>query len=149
LGESGAIQATTVILLLGLCIGAYLVYAIFPAYTDNLAVKQAIQQIANDAWRLPGREDLRSRVVAKLPTIGTHPVPDSTGHLVEVPGLQVADADIQVDCGDRGHDCTVAEGRVEISVEYQRTIPLPFLKDKTISVHFHPTGGATLTPVVW
>jgi len=149
LGESGAIQATTVILLLALCVAGYLVYAVFPAYNDNFTLKQTIQQIANDGWRLSGREDLRNRVIAKLPTMGAHAAIDSSGHLVEVPGLLVSERDVTVSCSDRGHDCGAAEGQVEISVEYRRVLLLPFLKDKTISLRFHPSARAALTPVVW
>jgi hypothetical protein len=148
-GESGAIQATTVLLVLAVCCGAYLVYALFPAYSDNLLVKQTIQQIANDAWRLAGREELRSRVMAKLPTLGSHVVADSTGHLISAPGLLVPDRDVQIDCSDRGQDCSVAEGQVVISVEYKRVVPLPYLKDKQITVHFHPSARAALTAVIW
>jgi hypothetical protein len=149
LGESGAIQATTFLLLLALCLAGYLAYALFPAFNDNFSVKQAIQQIANDGWRLTGREDLRNRVIAKLPTIGSHAVADSTGHLVEVPGLLVSEPDVTVSCGDRGQDCSAAEGQVVISVEYRRVVPLPFLKEKTLTLHFHPSASAVLTPVVW
>jgi hypothetical protein len=149
LAETGAVQASTIYLLLAACIAGYLIYAIFPAFSDNFLLKQAIQQVANDAWRLVGREELKARVLAKLPTIGSHSVANATGHLVQVPGLKVSDGDVQIVCTDHGEDCSAGEGEVAISVEYVRTVPLPFLKEKTISIHFHPSARAALTPVVW
>jgi hypothetical protein len=140
---------STVLLLLILGLAGYLVYTIFPAFSDNVSVKQAIQVTANEAWHGVGREELRNRVLGKLASMGSHAVTNATGHLEERPGLGVTDRDVEVVCSDRGQDCSSQDGRVSISVEYVRVVPLPFLKDKKVSLHFHPSASAAMTPVLW
>jgi hypothetical protein len=105
--------------------------------------------MVNDAWRKIGREELKKRMLEKLSTIGHHVETPAGGSPKDAPGLPITEEDIIVTCTDTGQDCSEQAGEVTITVNYERHMPMPFLKDKYITLHFHPSASGTLLPAQW
>jgi hypothetical protein len=147
--ESGQVQGSLlVVFVVALALG-YLGWALYPAITDEMYVRQSLHAIANEGWHHGGRSDLHKQVMDKLATIGTHLETPADGPARAVQGLGVQDDDVVVSCTDRTQDCTDDTGEVQIQVRYQRVMPLPFLTDKSITLHFSPHADATLKSVNW
>jgi hypothetical protein len=147
--QSGQVQVSLVLVLL-LALGAgYLFYALYPAFLDEIDVRTNLHSIANDGWHHTGREDLHRKVIDKLRTIGFHYEPSEDGRPVRVTGLELAEDDVVVTCTDRGQDCSESDGQVFIEVHYQRSMPLPGLTGKNVTLRFNPHAEATLSAVAW
>jgi len=130
--------------------GGYLGLAVYPAFSDEIEVRQQLHAVANEGWHHKGREELHRQVMEKLSGIGFHwERPDDGGPVRMAPGLGLTDDDVVVTCTDRGQDCSESDGRVEIRVRYQRLMPLPFLTGKNVTLNFSPHADATLNPVAW
>jgi hypothetical protein len=147
--QSGQVQVSLILVLLLALVGGYFVYALYPAFLDEVEVRTAIHSIANDGWHRNGREELHRRVVDKLATIGFHVEKTEEGQEIRVRGLGVPDDDIVVTCSDRGQDCSENDGAVKIEVRYQREMPLPWLTGKNVTLNFNPHAEATLNAVTW
>jgi hypothetical protein len=147
--QSGQIQFSLVLVVLVALLGGYFFYALYPAFLDEIDVRQAIQAVANDGWHLKGREDLHRQVMDKLAVIGSHPDVRDDGTPIVVRGLGVPDDDVIITCTDPIQTCSDANGKVFIEVRYQRVMPLPWWTGKTVSLRFSPHADATLNAVSW
>ncbi len=147
--ESGQIQFSVILSLLVMLGIVYLIWAVFPAVSDEIEVRQALHAIANDGWHHGGRADLQKRLMDKLATIGSHAETTTDGVSRIAPGLGLQDEDVTITCTDRTQDCTEEPGQVDIQVRYERVMPLPLLTGKNITLRFHPHADATLKPVNW
>ena len=96
-----------------------------------------------------GGRSFQKRTLEKLSVIGHHIEIPAGGSPKEVPGLPVTDENITVACTDTGQDCSEQEGEVTLTVNYERRVELPFLKGKSITLHFHPSASGTLLPANW
>jgi hypothetical protein len=146
--ERGQVQFTSILLLLAIAAGGYLIYALLPAYVDNYTLKQDLSGIVNQAWRRAGQAELQKQVVEKAQSIGSHVEIPPGGLPVVVKGLPVGDEETVVTCTDTAHDCT-GDGEVQITVSYVRIVALPYLTGKTVTLHFSPSAKESLQPVEW
>jgi hypothetical protein len=149
MADSAEFQWSTWALALALVGVVYVGYALYPAFFDNMDATAVVHSVVNDAWHKLGREELQKRTLEKLASIGHHIETPAGGSPKEVPGLPVTDENITVTCTDTGQDCTEQQGEVTLSVNYERHMPLPFLKGKYITLKFHPSATGTLLPAQW
>jgi hypothetical protein len=147
--NSGKVQFTTVLLVLGIAIAGYFAVTLVPAFSDNYTARQAIESVVNQGWRRMGKEEIHKQVLEKLSQIGTHLEQPADGAVHEVSGLPVDDDSVVVTCTDERGDCMNQEGDISVTVTYNRVIPLPYLTGKTITLHFAPTCKESLKPVNW
>ena len=129
--------------------GAYLFYALYPAFLDEIEVRSSLHSVANDGWHHHGREDLHKQIMDKLATIGFHSETLDDGSTSTVRGLGVPDEDVVITCTDATQDCSGSDGKVVIEVSYERVMPLPWWKGKSITLRFSPHADATLNTVSW
>jgi hypothetical protein len=148
-GERGQIQFTSILTLLVVAAIGYLGYALLPAYADNYTLKQDLSGIANQGWRNMGQLAMQQAVIEKAQGIGSHIEIPTGGLPVQVKGLPVGEDETVVTCTDASHDCSGADGDVQITVTYTRIVALPYLKDKTVTLHFSPSVKESLHPVEW
>ncbi len=149
MADRAEFQWTTYALVLAIGTAAYIGYALFPAFSDNMDATAAVHAMVNDAWQKMGKEELQKRMLEKLSTIGHHVETAAGGSPKEVAGLPIGDEDITITCTDTTQTCSDQEGQITISVNYERHMPLPFLKGKYITLHFHPSATETLLPAKW
>lgn len=147
--NSGMMQWTTALLILGIAIAGYFFWALLPAYADNYTARQSIESVVNQGWRRMGKEEIHKQVLEKLSTIGSHIEQPAGGLPIEVKGLPVDDDSVVVTCTDTRADCSESSGEVQVTVTYTRVMELPYWKGKTISLHFSPTAKETLQPATW
>jgi hypothetical protein len=142
-------QFTTVLLILAIAIAGYFFWAMLPAYEDNYTARQSIEGVVNQGWKKTGKEEIHKQILEKLSTIGSHVETPAGGVPVEVRGLPIDDDSVVVVCTDSRADCSASEGDVQVTVNYTRVVPLPFLGHKTISLHFSPSAKESLQPANW
>jgi hypothetical protein len=130
-------------------LGAYILYALYPAFLDELEVRTTLHSVANEGWHRKGREDMHRQVMDKLATIGFHLDTVEEGPPVQVRGIGVAEEDVVITCTDRSQDCSDNDGKVLIEVHYERVMPLPWLTGKSVTLKFNPHAEATLATVAW
>ena len=147
--NSGEVQFTSILLILAVAIGGYFAFALIPAVADNYTAKQEIGGVVNQGWKRMGKEEMHKTVLEKLSRIGSHIEQPPDGKPIEVKGLPIDDDSVQVVCTDTREDCTDSEGEVTITVTYTRVVPLPYLKGKSVSLHFSPSMHDTLKPADW
>jgi hypothetical protein len=147
-GAPGRIQFTSILSILLITVGGYFAYALVPVYADNYTLKQDLSGIANQAWRKMGKEELQKQVIEKASAIGSHVEIPRGGLPVTVKGLPVGEDEVVVVCTDQAGDCS-GDGEVTVAVNYARIVPLPYLKDRFVTLHFSPSAKETLKPVEW
>ena len=148
--NSGKVQFTTILLVLAIATAGYFAFALLPAFADNYNARQAMESVVNQAWRRMGKEEVHKQILEKLSKIGTHlEQPAGSDAVVEVGGLPVDDDSVVVTCTDERADCTRDNGDITVVVNYVRVVPLPYLKGKTVSLHFAPKCTESLKPVNW
>ncbi len=88
----------------------------------------------------------REGVRASVPTSRSRPADCRSA----VKGLPVGEDEVSVICTDQSaHDCSGADGDVEITVTYTRIVELPYLKGRFVTLHFSDSAKETLKPVEW
>ena len=147
--NAGEIQFTSVLLLLAIATAGYFAWALLPAVADNYTAKQTIGGIVNQGWKRMGKEEMHKETLEKLSTIGSHIEQPPGGQPIEVKGLPIEDDSVVVVCTDPREDCSESDGEVTITVTYTRVVPLPYLKSKSVSLHFAPSAKETLKPAAW
>ncbi len=149
--RSGRIQGSSLLLLLLAAAAGWLAYAVWPAIADNLEAERQLHAIANDAWRRIGERQIHDRVLDALAKIGSHVETPAGGQAVEAAGLPIDDDEqhVVVTCTDPNEDCSDSQGQITITVHYTRSVPLPGLQGKYLTLHFNPSAESGLEPPTW
>jgi hypothetical protein len=132
----GAVNLVTLVLVLGLAAVGYLAWTFIPPSLDNLDMREATTSAFNRMASDPDDGRIRTYLLGRAKTIGTHWEPGRDGQLVEVPGLGLTDADIILE-----RDPVARTARVRI--DYQRDIRLK-PTDRLQRLEFHAEKAGML-----
>lgn len=120
--------------------GVYLAWIYIPLWLDDLDVREALAagvgQLTSESAGLDAPA-IQQMVATRLSRVGSH-WEDQDGKQVEVPGLGLEPADIQV---ERSQD----KRSGKVTVDYARTVKLKPL-DRYWTIRFHTAREAILKP---
>jgi hypothetical protein len=133
----------TLLLVVAVGVGGYLVWVWLPVYSENYAVKQVVHDHMNQAVKNRDDDALRRNMVAKLRSLAEVDGLDAYGRPVRLPAVAVEEQDVVWD-----RDAESQPPMLRVSFEYTREVVLPIL-DRTASKVFVVEEENDLTRPDW
>lgn len=127
--QRGAITWVTLLFLIVVVVGGYLLWVWAPIYYENYAVKQVVRDYMNQAVKNRDDQGLRLGMVAKIRSLAQIDVVDAYGRSTRVPAVALEERDVTWE-----RDTTAQPPMIHIAFDYAREVDLPLLDRKTTKV---------------
>lgn len=141
--QRGAITWVTLLLVVGVVVGGYLLWVWAPLYYENYAVKQVVRDYMNQAVKNRNDEQLRRNMVAKIRSLAEVDGVDQYGRPARVPAIGLEERDVTWE-----RDASAQPPMLHVSFDYLREVHLPLL-ERTASKVFTVDLSNDLTIPDW
>ena len=139
--ERGAASWVTLLIVLGIAVGAYAAVVFVPVWVLQYEVKQVVRDYGNRAVKDPNDARLLADMVHKIRTLAFEDGVDEAGRPVKVPVVNVQEQDVT-------WERTAEPPSLHVEFEYPRSIQLPWL-DRTVDRVYRVDLTMDLTRPDW
>ncbi len=129
--QRGEITWVTVMLVLAIAAGGYGAWVAGPIYWTQLEAKQVVKDYANRSIKNPDEESLKAGLLRDLASLDRDPGVAPDGTPILRPAVDVQPADLVWERGG-----TAEAPVLHVAFQYDRHVPLPWLKDRFFDRHF-------------
>ncbi len=118
--ERGAASWVTILIVLGIAVGAYAAVVFVPVWVLHYEVKQVVRDYGNQAVKNPNDAALLEGMLQKIRSLQQVDMVDDAGRKVKLPVVDLRKEDVT-------WERTVEPPTLHVAFEYPRTLELPWM----------------------